>query len=69
MERHSEHLQFQKSLFGIVAAAVANFSYSRPKEPLEPADFVGGKRMRDRVAKKQQVANLRAFLMSHVKNK
>jgi hypothetical protein len=68
MDRHREKVDLDKTLAGIVASAVANFGYCRPKEALQPADFVGGPRQKKpRVSKKQQTQNLRAFFMARIK--
>lgn len=56
-------------LFGVVAAAVANFSMGRGDRVLTPQDFVGGHPGRpkvERIDRKASNERIRAFLMSRV---
>lgn len=44
-DRHAQANEREEILFGIIASAVANFSYWPPKKPLSPNDFgLGPKR-------------------------
>ena len=71
LDRHKESVELNKTLAGIVAAAVANFGYRAPERYLTPRDFVGGPdepaEPKPHVNRKKQVAKLRAFLNSQVR--
>jgi hypothetical protein len=67
LDRHRETVNLQKSLFGIVAAAVANFSGHASKH-LHASDFTGktGDEKPKRQTYKDKVARMRGFLSSQV---
>jgi hypothetical protein len=66
LDRHREEVEHNKAVFGVLAATIANFSQRAPKRMLKPSDFFGGPSSEtdNRVNRKEQVSNLRAFLMS-----
>jgi hypothetical protein len=67
LDRHRETMNLQKRLFGIVAAAVANFSGHASKQ-LDASDFTGrtGDEKPHRHSYNDKVARMRSFLHSQV---
>jgi hypothetical protein len=68
LDESGDLMEERRLLFGIVAAAVVNFSAHPPDKAVEPGDFFSsrrGKKQRERVAP-SNVAGMRAFLMSQV---
>ncbi len=64
MDRHRETIDLNKNLFGVVAAAVANFGSREIKRHLLPSDFVGGgEEKRPREDHKGRMQRSRAVLM------
>lgn len=65
-------MELNKTLFGVVAAAVANFGPNPLNKPLTAADFVGASSREkpddSRPSQKSDMARTRAFLMSITTN-
>lgn len=68
LDRHREAAELNKTLFGVVAAAVANFGPREIKRHLTPADFVGGSGSAtaesSRATEKERLERSRAALMA-----
>lgn len=71
MERHSERLEHDELMFGIVASYIANFAGKQLKDDslVTPADFMPRLRAKKRKAEREippelKAQNIRSFLMA-----